>query len=438
MILVLFWGGLSMDAQQDLARPAVRSELKLYYLLAGSYFFAFGMQMVLYPSLVAFLLDAPPKLVGLAQMAISAPMFCLLLFGGIVAERAKPGPTLALLHTACAAVAVALAACISAGWLNYPLLIAYAIAVGACAALIIPVRDAALNGVLAREDARGKPTPLSKAAAVTTAVQIGAQIAGIIVARFAGRSPAPFLGVQALVLALGGALALTLRAPKPTGHERTLSSALRDMGQGLSYAFRSPIMAPMLISAAYAGVFIVGSFQVLFPLLIRDVYGGDANAQAQRLSALLAAFWGASFISAAALSRFPPLHRPGRALLMAHLIGALVLLTFAIDKPFWLLTLIVAGWGLATGVNISMSRTIVQGATDKKFLGRVLAVYSMGLLGGAPIGSVFVGYAAEHVGPRLGALFPGFGMLIAASLLAALTPLWRFPTPTPSSEPPAA
>ncbi|MES1156207.1 MAG: MFS transporter [Alphaproteobacteria bacterium] len=425
---------MSMDAQQHLPRPTVRSELKLYYLLAGTYFFAFGMQMVLYPALVAFLLNASPKLVGLAQMAISAPMFCLLLFGGIVAERSQPGPTLALLHTLCAAVAAALAGCIAAGWLNYQLLIAYAIAVGGCAALIIPVRDAALNGVLAREDARGKTTPLSKAAAMTTAVQIGAQIAGIIVARFAGQTPAPFLAIQALVLAIGGGLALTLRAPKPTGHERTLKSALRDVRDGLAYAFRSPIMSPMLISAAYAGVFIVGSFQVLFPLLIRDVYGGDANAQAQRLSALLAAFWGASFISAAALSRSRPLHRPGRALLIAHIIGALVLVTFAIDKPFWLLTLIVAFWGLATGVNISMSRTIVQGATDKQFLGRVLAVYSMGLLGGAPIGSVLVGFAAEHFGPRLGALVPGFGMLIAASLLAALTPLWRFPSPTADAD----
>jgi len=426
-----------MDAQpEDLPKAAVRSELKLYYLLAGAYFFAFGMQMVLYPSLVTFLLNASPKLVGFAQMAISAPIFCLLLFGGIVAERSQPGPTLTVLHLISAAVALALAACIAAGWLTYDLLIAYAIAVGACTALLTPVRDAALNGVLAREDARGKHTPLSKAAAMTTAVQIGAQIAGIIVARFAGRSPAPFLCIQAAVLALGAVVALTLRAPKPTGHERTLSSALRDVREGLSYAFRSPIMSPMLISAAYAGVFIVGSFQVLFPLLIREVYGGDANAQAQRLSALLAAFWGASFISAAALSRLPPLRRPGRALLLAHLIGAVVLLTFAIDKPFWMLTLIVAGWGLATGVNISMSRTIVQGATDKQFLGRVLAVYSMGLLGGAPIGSVLVGFAAEHLGPRLGALVPGFGMLVAAGLLAALTPLWRFPAPTPTHEPP--
>ncbi len=414
-----------MDAQRE-AQGRLRSELRLYYVLAGTYFFAFGMQMVLFPSLVTFFLAAPAKLVGIAQMSISAPMFCLLLFGGVVAERSQPGPMLAILHVLCGGATLILAGVLSEGWLSYPALIAYAVAVGGCAALIVPVRDAALNGVLAREALRGKHVPLARAAAMTTAVQIGAQIAGIVLARFAGHSPAPFLAIQALVLALGGGIALTLRAPKPTGHEKTPLSALRDVRQGLAYAFRSPIMSPMLISAAYAGVFIVGSFQVLFPLLARDVYGGAATTQASNLSLLFATFWGASFVSAAALSRMPPLRYPGRALLVAHLIGAVVLMTFAIDKPLWMFAVIVAGWGLATGVNISMSRTIVQGATEPKFLGRVLAVYSMGLLGGAPVGSLLVGIAAEHLGPRLGALFPGFGMLIAASLLAALTPLWRF------------
>ncbi|HWA00124.1 MAG TPA: MFS transporter [Caulobacterales bacterium] len=422
-----------MDAQRDLRERAVRSELRLYYLLAGAYFFAFGMQMVLFPSLVTFFLAAPAKLVGLAQMSISAPMFCLLLFGGVVAERAQPGPALALLHGAMAVATLALAALIGEGLLTYPGLIAYAIAVGACAALIVPVRDASLNGVLAREALRGRHTPLARAAAMTTAVQIGAQIAGIVVARFAGHSPAPFLALQALVLGLGGAVALALRAPKPTGHERSPLSALRDVRHGLAYAFKSPIMSPMLISAAYAGLFIVGSFQVLFPLLIRDVYGGAEAAQAQNLSLLYATFWGASFVSAAALSRLPALKHPGRALLCAHLIGAVVLITLAIDKPFWALALIVGFWGLATGVNISMSRTIVQGATEPRFLGRVLAVYSMCLLGGAPVGSLLVGFASEHLGPRLGALVPGVGMLVSATLLAALTPLWRF-APQAASE----
>lgn len=408
-------------------RPARQAhELLLYYLIVGLYFFAFGMQFVLFPSLVTFSLAATPQGVGLAQSALSAPLFCLLLFGGLLAERSRAGPTLAWLHVAFATASLALAWVVGSGWLTYSALIAYAILVGICAAFMMPVRDAALNGVVNRESERGRQTSIATAAATTTAVQIGAQIAGILVARMAGAAPAPFLVLQALVLLLGASLSLLLRAPKPTGHERTLSGALRDMREGLGYAFRNPIMAPMLVSAAYVGVFVIGAFQVLFPLIVRDEYGGDAQAQAARLGALFATFWGASFVSAATLSRLKPLQRPGRAMIGSHIIGALALLSFAFHKPFWMFMVIVMLWGFAAGVAISMSRTIVQSVADSRFLGRVLAVYSMGFMGGAPIGSTLVGVAAATWGASAAALAPAIGLGLAAVLLAATTPLWSF------------
>lgn len=404
----------------------VITELHLYYLLVACYFFAFGMQFVLFPSLVAFSLEATPAGVGLAQSALSAPMFCFLLFGGLLAERAKAGPTLAKLHLLFCAASLALCFIVASNALTYAALIAYAVFVGGCAAFLMPVRDAALNGVVLREAGFGRHTPIAMAAAATTAVQIGAQIAGILAARFAGANPAPFLALQALALAVGAGVALLLQAPKPTGHERTIAGALKDVGDGLAYAFRNPIMSPMLISAAYVGVFVIGSFQVLFPLIVRDSYGGDAQTQAGRLGALLASFWGASFVSAVLLSRLKPLNKPGRAMIGSHLVGAAALFTFAFDKPFLWFVAVVVCWGLAAGVAISMSRTIVQGAAGERYLGRVLAVYSMGFMGGAPLGSAFVGFIAAEMGPRAAALIPAGGLALAAIALALFTPLWRY------------
>jgi MFS family permease len=402
------------------------SELTLYYLLVGLYFLAFGMQFVLYPSMVAFVLDATPAGVGLAQSALSAPMFCLLLFGGLLAERARAGPTIALLYLGFAFMSLILCAVVAAGQLTYSTLILYAVIVGSCAAFAMPVRDAALNGIVAREAERGRHTPLATAAAVTTAVQIGAQIAGILIAQFAGQSPAPYLAVQALALALGAAVALGMQAPKPSGHERTLQGALRDLKDGLVYSFRDPVMSPMLISAAYVGVFVIGAFQVLFPLIVRDAYGGDDDTQGMRLGALLACFWGASFVSAVVLSRLKPLQQPGRALIVSHLIGAAALFTFGFHKPFWAFASVVVLWGLVAGVAISTSRTIVQSAAGQRYLGRVLAVYSMGFMGGAPVGSALVGFAAGEWGPRAAAFAPAIGLALAALALGVFTPLWRF------------
>jgi MFS family permease len=402
------------------------SELNLYYALVGCYFFAFGMQFVLFPSLVAFVLTATPAGIGLAQSALSAPMFCLLLFGGLLAERARAGPTLAKLNLAFAFMSLALCGIIATGALTYELLIGYAIIVGCCAAFMMPVRDAALNGIVAREAELGKHTPIATAAAVTTAVQIGAQIAGILVARFAGSNPAPYIALQALALAAGAAICLGLQAPKPHGHERTIQGALRDLREGLVYSFRDPVMSPMLISAAYVGVFVIGSFQVLFPLIVREYYGGDPRAQASQLGALFACFWGASFVSAVFLSRMKPLLQPGRALIVSHLIGACALFTFGFHKPFMAFAIVVIIWGLVAGVAISTSRTIVQSAAGQRYLGRVLAVYSMGFMGGAPIGSALVGFAAGEWGPRSAAFAPAIGLALAAIALAVFTPLWRY------------
>src|SRR5690606_11631245 len=147
------------------------SELHLYYGIVALYFFAFGMQFVLFPSLVAFVLAATPAGIGLALSALSAPMFCFLLFRGLLAERARAGPTLAKLNVTFAFTTIGLCAIVATGALTYELLIAYAIIVGGCAAFMMPVRDAALNGVVAREAELGRHTPIATAAAVTTAVQ---------------------------------------------------------------------------------------------------------------------------------------------------------------------------------------------------------------------------------------------------------------------------
>jgi MFS family permease len=407
-------------------RFGIVSELTLYYVLVGLYFFAFGMQFVLFPSLVAFSLGATPAGVGLAQSALSAPMFAFLLFGGLLAERARAGTTLAALNFAFAIATIGLSWIVASGGLTYSVLIGYAVLVGACAAFMMPVRDAALNGVVLREAELGRHTPIATAAAVTTAVQIGAQIAGILAARFAGANPAPYIALQAFVLVLAAVTSLGLRAPRPTRHERTVVGALRDMRDGLAYAFRDPVMSPMLISAAYVGVFIIGSFQVLFPVIVRDAYGGDAQTQAGRLGALFACFWGASFVSAVLLSRLKPLRQPGRALIVSHLVGAVALFTFAFHKPFLAFAGIVVAWGLAAGVAISTSRTIVQSAAGQRYLGRVLAVYSMGFMGGAPVGSAIVGFAAGEMGPRMAALIPSAGLAAASIALALTTPLWRY------------
>jgi len=400
--------------------------------MVALYFFAFGLQFVLYPSIATFALGQSGAEIGAAQTALTAPMFCLLLFGGVVAERAQAGPVLAGLQIAFALPALALAAMVNAGALTFPLLLAYGVVMGSLAAFMQPVRDSALNGIVARSCFADRPLHLAQAATITTAVQIGAQIVGILAARFSDRfGIAPLLCAQAAAVIGAALLATRLQAPKPEPRPRRRAQALREIREGLAYAFTHPVIGSMLWSAAYVGVFIVGAFQVLFPLLIREVYGGGAA----ELGAMYACFWGASFVSAAALGRLSPLRRPGRAMLVCHVLGAVVFATLAIDKPLWAFAVSTILVGAGAGVAISMSRTITQANADPAFLGRVLAVYSMGFMGGAPIGSALVGVGydvlrAAGLGAGWVALLPAVGIGASAIALALFTPIWRLEQPS--------
>lgn len=392
-----------------------------YYTLVGLYFFAFGLQAVVFPSLVTFVLHEDANKLGLAQMALSAPFFALLLFGGLLAERVRAGPALFTLQLAFAAPPLALALAAFTHSVTYPAVIAYALVMGSLAAFMLPVRDSALNGVVAREAARGRVIPLTRAAATATAVQLGAQIAGLLTGAMAQKNPGPFLVIQAAAVVVAAGIALVMRGEKPVVEARTVKAAFGDIGAGLRYAFNDPVMGPMLWTAAYIGVFIIGSFQVLFPLIVRDTYGGGA----EELGRLLATFFAASFVSAVIVGRLPPFKFPGRALLISHMLAAIILATFAIEKPMWAFTALVIVWGLGAGVTMSTSRTITQASADPAYLGRVLAIYSMGFMGGAPIGSWLIGQTAHHFGLAAASLAPAIGLGAAAIALAAFSPIWK-------------
>jgi MFS family permease len=414
-------------------------ELAVYYAMVTLYFFMFGLQMVVFPSLAAFALEGGGAQVGLAQMALSLPMFLLLLVGGQVAERSQAGPTLAVLQALFALPPLALAFVLTAGGLSLGALVAYGAAMGALAAFMLPMRDSALNGVVARASARGGAVALSGAAMTATAIQIGAQIAGILAARFAdapegGRSlnesAALLLCVQGAISLAAAALALGLRAPRLERRPRSFALAIREIGEGLAYAFKDKYMAPMLWSAAYVGVFVVGSFQVLFPLIVREAYGGGPR----ELATLFALFWGASFAAALVMSRIGQHVPPGPGLIVSHFLAALVLASFAIDKPLWLFQGLVIVWGLGAGVAMTTSRTITQSAAAPGYLGRVLSIYSMGFMGGAPVGALLVGFGADLLGARGAALLPSIGLVCAATALALFTPIWSLKRP-PSPQP---
>lgn len=367
--------------------PAVSKDFRWFMAGLATWFGAWGMQTVLFSWLVVVVLHAPAEQVSAAQTSAMLPTLLLILVGGLAADRLDPRKVLVRLQALAAIPVLGLAFIVARGELHLLHLILFGASIGTIAAFTMPARDALLSRVAGRN--------LMHAVTVLTAVQFGAQASGSLVAAAAGRfGGAALLCLQASLL-LGGALTLARLSPSPPNpHAAAPKSALRDIGSGLREVARSPkLRAPIALVLA-VGSFFVGPFTVLFPLLVRDVYHGGVGD----LSVVLMMFPLGTIAGSVLLRASGGIRRKGLAALLALIFGALNLGAVGVGLPFGGMVLATFLWGLGGSVFINCSRTLYQEAAPPAQRGRVLSIYQLGFMGGAPLGAIVAGQVGQHIG----------------------------------------
>ncbi|MCA8901789.1 MAG: MFS transporter [Hyphomonas sp.] len=421
-------------------RRGVNIELPAYLLVQCSWFMAFGLQMVLFP----YLITDPNHLhmdglaLGLANMALSGPSVVFLLLGGVVAERADGRRLLILLHLMAAAPALLLALFVTRGSLTYPAMIAYGLTIGTVGAFMMPARDSIVNEVVERRARLGSSVTLQLGVTLATMAQFVAQIAGLIVAGYAdkmtkmpdwmggfGVGPIPaeeLLFVQGGILALGAGFALWLAKGRQVRTGRKgLGGAFGDIVDGF-HAVRSDGKLWAMTALMFGvGIFVIGAFLVVLPIINRDLYGFGPDG----IRDMFVTFWMGAFVSSVVLSIFKRIKRQGRLLLIAQFLGSTSILAMMWDIPHWAFLGIVFLWGLAAGISIAMSRSIVQDAAPKEKLARVLSIYQLGFMAGAPFGAAMMGALVDLFGPQKIAIVPAGGMTLLIVWMIFFTPVWN-------------
>ncbi len=400
------------------------------YLFAhASWFVALGVQMVLFPYLVGVVLHEGPIRFGLAQMSLQLPTTILILLGGFFADRVDGRRIIVAASALTVLTFLALGSLVAAGRLTYGLLIVYALVMGVIGAFASPARDSLLSHVA--------PDPANVQTAVASAslAQFGGQILGMLAA-----IAAPLLGVagllfgQAALMVTGVVAALRLR-PRAAGARapregHPLRFLAHQIGEGFQAAVASPVIAPVLICAIGMGICFMGAFSVLLPLMVKGYFpvvtDGKANtAIASAFGVFSLCFWVGSMLSAMVLMRRGRLARPGRAYLIALATGASVLLLCALPMPLWLLCVLNFAWGIGGGVAMTLGRGMVQEYAPPEKRARVLSIFTLGMMGGGPLGAVAYGFLAHEIGARQSIVFPGLLMLVIVGLVAARSRLWR-------------
>ena len=421
-------------------RRGVKIELPAYLMVQCSWFMAFGLQMVLFPYLITGRdhLHLDGLALGLANMALSGPSVIFLLIGGVVAERADGRRLLIILHLLAAIPALFLAVAVARGQLTYVGMILYGLTIGTVGAFMMPARDSIVNEVVERRMRVGSGVTLQLGVTLATMAQFLAQIAGLILAGYADKmtrmpqwlggfgvgpiAAEKLLLAQGIVLAVGTLFALNLAKGRQVRTGRTgISAAFGDIAEGFSAVRADGKLWAMTALMFGVGIFVIGAFLVVLPIINRDVYhlGSDG------IRDMFVTFWLGAFVSSVVLSIFRRIKRQGRLLLIAQFLGSSSILAMMWDIPHWGFLTIVFVWGLAAGISIAMSRSIVQDAAPKEKLARVLSIYQLGFMAGAPFGAALMGALVDIFGPQKIAIVPAGGMTLIILWMAFFTPVWN-------------
>ena len=392
------------------AAPNVRA---WYVVGVASWFLSFGFSGVIIPALVTQVLQAGGGSLALVQMSNQLPSMVFILFGGAVADRVDRRALLIALYLAGATITACLALGVEAERISLPLVIAYGLGLGALSAFVIPARDALLSEVWGAN--------LMRAVGVLTLTQWGMQAVGNFatgLAKWVGF--APLIAIQASILLAGvpAFAQLPRRERAPAAQRPKVSFA--ELGSGIVEVARSRELRPVALLAVALGIFFIGPFLVVFPVIVRDVYHGGTG----ELGVFMGCFPLGVIVGSLGILSRGGLHRKGVAQLAALAVGALCMGTLGLGLPFPAALAANFAFGAGGAVFMTASRTIFQERANPATRGRVLSVYSLAtMVSGGVLGSTVAGTLIVHVGPLQTCLFSAVAMGAIVSLSARLTPI---------------
>ncbi len=405
------------------AAPKRMGEFRWYMLGYGAYFLGLGINQVLGPYLFVVALRESAGRFSLAQSVMMIPLLIAVLFGGAAADRSELRGHLARMQLLLAVPPFILAIVVGMGQLSYVAMIIYGCAIGVVQSMVQPARDLLLTSVAER--AQGIDIP--RAVAAASFIQLCGQLCGFLLVGAAERT-------GAVPLLLGFSLAAILAAGCTLRTQRTADSeqkprASEPMIALLTGGFREVLAAEklrtMILCAFVIGIFSMAAIQVIMPIILRDIYHGDAVI----FALLNFCFVGGSAITALYLTYRRAVQRQGRAMLLSLAGGVLALVVVHFAPPLYVLFPFVVVWGLGNGAWQSLSRAVVQESAAPSHRARILAVLTLGNLGGYPIGALLAGQFIAFFGSRGAVLVSALGITIVCAVMVIFTRMWHFERP---------
>jgi MFS family permease len=366
-------------------------------------------------SWLVYRLTRSALLLGISGFASQIPAFFFAPIAGVWIDRWDRRRTLLVTQVLAMVQSFALAALALSGHINIWWIVSLALFQGLINAFDMPARQAFVIQMI--DDRRD----LSNAIALNSSMVngsrlLGPAIAGVVIAAVGEGYCFLIDGISyiAVILSLIAMRITWVVPPKKETH------ALRELADGWKYVIGSPAIRSILLLLGLVNM--VGMpYSVLAPIMAGNVLHGDAHT----LGFLMGASGVGALMSAISLAFRRTVIGLGKMIAISSGMFGAGLILFGVSRsmPLSMVVMMVTGFGMMQ--QMAASNTILQTIIHDSKRGRVMAFYTLAVVGVAPFGSLLAGALAARFGAPFTLVMSGSICLLASLWFSLRLPALR-------------
>jgi len=364
-------------------------------------------------SWLVYRLTGSELLLGIVGFCSQIPMLVLSPFAGVLVDRWDRHRILVITQILSALQSAALAVLALMNVITVAEVIVLQVLQGVINSFDTPARQSFVVEMV--EDRADLPNAIALNSSMINASRIiGPSVGGVLIATMGegwcfGADAISYIAVIASLLAMR-------RTPVTKAVIDT--KMLEELRTGWTYVSRFAPVRALLLIVALAGV--AGMpYATLMPVIASKVLHGGAHT----LGILMTASGFGALAGTLYLASRRTVLGLGKVIVAASIGLSLGLIAFSFSRALWLSIVILPVVGAGMMVQAASANTILQTVVDERLRGRVMAFYSLAIMGMQPIGSLLSGVIAERIGAPMTIFYGALLCLAGALWLAVRRPM---------------
>jgi MFS family permease len=341
-------------------------------------------------SWLVYRLTGSELLLGVVAFAGQIPLLVLAPFGGVLGDRWDRRRILVVTQVLSALQSLALAVLAMSGRITVTHIIVLQVVQGLINAFDTPARQAFVVEMV--ESAEDLPNAIALNSSMFNASRIiGPTIAGVLIAAV-GEGWCFMIDAISYAAVIVSLLMMRTALRERPRRETHMIDELR---AGLTYVIGFAPVAALLLQVTLVSVMGM-PYAVLMPVIASRVLHGGPHT----LGILMTASGAGALVATVYLASRHTVVGLGKVIVVATTMLSAGLIAFSFSNTLLISTAVLPLVGAGMMLQSAGANTILQTIVDEKLRGRVMAFYTMAVLGTQPLGSLLAGALADRIGTQ--------------------------------------